>query len=107
MLGFFELESVCGSGEGRAVPCCQTSQGRRAQVESGFWCRIFLVNRQSRGNKLGEINLFFLVSGSRIKNTRVPIGTYSSSSSTPPLLPQKESMEEETLFRLTAPSSSL
>ena len=39
-------------------------------VESGFWCRIFLVNRQSRGNKLGEINLFFLVSGSRIKNTR-------------------------------------
>ena len=28
-------------------------------VESGFWARIFLVNRQSRGKKLGEINLFF------------------------------------------------
>ena len=39
-------------------------------VESGFSRRIFLVNRQSRENKLGEINLFFLVSGSRIKNTR-------------------------------------
>jgi hypothetical protein len=47
----------------------------RREVESGFWARIFLVNRQSRGKKLGEINLFFLVSGSRIKNTT---GTYST-----------------------------
>ena len=44
--------------------------------------RIFLVNRQSRGKKLGEINLFFLVSGSRIKNTRNL--QYSTLPSSPP-----------------------
>ena len=57
----------------------------RSSPDSGVGSsRIFLVNRQSRGKKLGEINLFFLVSGSRIKNTRGSRGTYSSSSTSSP-----------------------
>jgi hypothetical protein len=43
------------------------SDALRIGVESGFWAQENPRNTQSRGKKLGEINLLFLVSGSSIK----------------------------------------